>query len=86
MLYGVVIVIFYLYINYIVFYLSCDLTDSPSGSDPPWVCRTPHGDDIILPDLTSSSETELAELRDAVTNEGQLAYYVALCITSLGAE
>ncbi len=69
-----------------VMWLSCDITDSSSASDPPWVSRTAQGDDITLPDLTSSSERELAELRDSVTSEGQLAYYVALCITSLGTE
>ncbi len=70
--------------------LSCDCHvisgSSPSVSDPPWVTRTSQGDDIILPNLTSSSERELADLRDAVKNEGTLAYYVALCLTSIGTE
>ncbi len=62
------------------------IDSSSSVNDPPWVKRTLQGDDVILPDLTSSSERELAELRDAVKNEGTLAYYVALCLTSIGTE
>ena len=42
--------------------------------------------EIVLPNLTSSSERELADLRDAVKNEGLLASYIALCLSSLGAE
>ena len=55
-------------------------------SEPPWVHLTPGSDDLTLPDLTSSSERELAELRDSVKNEGLVAYYVAMCITSIGTE
>ena len=43
-------------------------------------------DEIVLPDLTSSGERELADLRDAVKYEGLLAYYVAMCVTSIGME
>ena len=44
------------------------------------------GEEIVLPDLTSSGERELADLRDAVKYEGLLAYYVAMCVTSIGTE
>jgi hypothetical protein len=36
--------------------------------------------------MTSTNEREFAELRDAVQNEGTLAAYVALSLTSLGAD
>ncbi len=47
---------------------------------------TGFGGEVVLPDLTSTTEHELAELRDAVKYEGKLAYYVALCLTSIGSE
>ena len=46
----------------------------------------PDSDDLVLPDLTSASERELAELRDTVKYEGLLAYYVAMSLTSVGTE
>ena len=55
-------------------------------SQPPWVHLTPGSEELVLPDLTSSSERELADLRDSVKYEGLLAYYVALCLTSIGTE
>ena len=55
-------------------------------SEPSWVQVNEGRDEIILPDLTSTAERELADLRDAVKYEGLLAYYVAMCITSIGTE
>ena len=55
-------------------------------SEPSWVQVNEGRDEIILPDLTSTGERELADLRDAVKYEGLLAYYVAMCITSIGTE
>ena len=55
-------------------------------SEPSWVRLAPGSDHVILPDLTSTAERELADLRDSVKYEGLLAYYVAMCITSVGSE
>ena len=55
-------------------------------SEPSWIHVNEGRDDIVLPDLTSTAERELADLRDAVKYEGLLAYYVAMCITSVGTE
>ena len=54
--------------------------------EPEWTRLSPDSDSLVLPDLTSASERELAELRDAVKYEGKIAYYVALCLTSIGTE
>lgn len=48
--------------------------------------RGPEGEPPPLPDLTSTAERDLAELRDAVKYEGRLAYYVAMCLTSIGTD
>lgn len=53
---------------------------------PPWVQVDPSSGDLILPDLEGAAHVELAELRDAVKNEGLLAYYVAMSITDMGTE
>ena len=55
-------------------------------SEPSWVQVNEGRNEIILPDLTSTGERELADLRDAVKYEGLVAYYVAMCITSIGTE
>ena len=55
-------------------------------SEPEWSRLSPDSEEIVLPDLTSSAERELAELREAVGYRGTLASYVALCLTSLGSE
>ena len=55
-------------------------------AEPEWAQLFPDSDEIVLPDLTSCGERELAELRDAVHYEGTLAAYVALCLTSVGSE
>ena len=55
-------------------------------AEPEWAGLTPDSDDIILPDLSSCSERELAELRVAMTFEGTLAAYTSLCLSSLGSE
>ena len=55
-------------------------------SEPSWVQVNEGRGEVVLPDLTSSSERELADLRDAVKYEGHLAYYVAMCVTSVGTE
>jgi hypothetical protein len=67
----------------------CVITSSAAPSrlsEPSWVQVNEGRDEIILPDLTNSGERELADLRDAVKYEGLLAYYVAMCITSIGTE
>ena len=56
------------------------------AAEPEWLRLTPDSDDLVLPDLTSASERELAELRDSVKYEGLLAYYVAMSLTSIGTE
>ena len=56
------------------------------AAEPEWLRLTPDSDDLVLPDLTSASERELAELRDSVKYEGLLAYYVAMSLTSVGTE
>lgn len=55
-------------------------------SEPSWIRLPPGSDHVILPDLTSTAERELADLRDSVKYEGLLAYYTAMCITSVGSE
>ena len=55
-------------------------------AEPEWAGLAPDSEDLVLPDLTSTGERELAELRDAVHYEGMLAAYVALCLTSLASE
>ena len=54
--------------------------------EPEWARLSPDSDEIVLPDLMSCGEREMAELRDAVGYEGTLASYVALNLTSLGSE
>ena len=53
---------------------------------PPYVLTDPVSGDLILPDLDTTVSVELAELKDAVRNEGLLAYYVSLCLTNTGTE
>ena len=54
---------------------------------PSWVLvEEGGGGNVILPNLCSSACGDLAELRDAVRNEGLLAYYVAMATTDLGTE
>ena len=55
-------------------------------SPPSWVTFNPISKDVTMPDLSSTTCDDLADLRDAVTNEGILAYYVALCVSDLGTE
>ena len=55
-------------------------------AEPEWARLPPDSDEIVLPDLTSGGEREMAELREAVHCEGTLAAYVALCCTSMGSE
>ena len=71
-----------------MYYCVCHLLvcECSRRAEPEWARLSPDSDDIILPDMTSTNERELAELRDAVQNEGTLAAYVALSLTSLGAE
>jgi hypothetical protein len=54
--------------------------------EPEWARLSPDSDEIVLPDLTSTGERELAELRDAVHYNGTLAAYVALCLSSVGSD
>ena len=51
-----------------------------------WHHKSPSSEEIVLPDLAGCGERELVELRDAVGNEGHLASYIALCLTSVGSE
>jgi hypothetical protein len=63
-----------------------DLSVYKRRAEPEWARLSPDSDDIVLPDMATSGERELAELREAVRNEGTLAAYVALCVTSLGSD
>ena len=66
--------------------LSSDTFAGSGVEVPPWVQVDPSRGDLILPNLDSASCVKLAELRDAVKNEGLLAYYVAMSITDIGTE
>ena len=55
-------------------------------SRPSWVNLDPQTNEIIMPDLLSSSDAELADLREAVKKEGTLACYVAMSLTDIGTE
>ena len=60
------------------------LVASVDLSPPSWVGVVEGS--VNLPTLDTSASEELAELRDAVKNEGLLAYYISMSITDLGTE
>ena len=63
-----------------------DLGASGNLCPPSWVEVAEDGERVTLPNLDSSSNRDLAELRDALKNGGLLAYYVTMAITDIGTE
>lgn len=72
----------------------CPSSDGSTGSGgegeglspPSWVTFNPVTKDVTLPDLRNTASPDLSDLRDAVSSEGLLAYYIAMNITDIGTE